>query len=88
MKIKKGFILKEVSNQIIVVPVGEAAIKFHGMITLNETGKFLFENLKDDISLEDLTLRLIENYDVDPKRAYKDCEMFIELLDKHHILDK
>ena len=64
MKVKKDYILKTVAGQHIVVPIGKEAIKFHGMITLNETGKFLFENLKEDISMDDLTNRLVDNYDV------------------------
>ena len=39
MKIKDGFILRSVSDAYVVVPLGEAAKTFNGMITLNETGE-------------------------------------------------
>ena len=42
MKIKKGFVLRVVGGENVVVPVGEMSKKFHGMITLNETGAFLW----------------------------------------------
>ena len=38
MKIKSGLILRSVGGENVVVPVGEMSKKFHGMITLNETG--------------------------------------------------
>ena len=37
MKIKKGFVLRVVGGENVVVPVGEMSKKFHGMINLNET---------------------------------------------------
>lgn len=88
MKIKKDYILKTVANQHIIVPIGEAAVKFQGMITLNDTGKYLFEVLKEDTTLEQLLMKLIESYEMDPKTAKKDVDKFIELLDKHNIIDK
>ena len=47
MKIKNGFILRNVSDAYVVVAVGEAAKDFNGMITLNETGAFLWKTLAD-----------------------------------------
>ena len=43
MKIKEGFILRNVAGSFVVVPVGDATIDFNGMMNLNETGAFLFE---------------------------------------------
>ena len=42
MKIKEGFILREVAGNYIVVAVGSAVKQFNGVITLNETGAFLW----------------------------------------------
>lgn len=41
MKIKKGFVLRSVVGSRVVVPMGNEAINFNGMITLNETGLFM-----------------------------------------------
>lgn len=86
MKVKDNYILKTVAGQHIVVPIGSEAVKFHGMITLNETGRFLFENLKVDIALEALIQKLVDHYDVDLDIATKDVHQFIELLEKHNVL--
>ena len=43
MKIKDGYLHREVAGNIIVVPVGEASMNFNGMINLNETGAFLWK---------------------------------------------
>ena len=44
MKIKEGYVLREVAGQAVVIAVGEASKTFHGMINLNETGRRLPEN--------------------------------------------
>ena len=41
MVIKKGFLLRNVANTNIVVPVAQNALHFKGMLSLNETGAFL-----------------------------------------------
>ena len=38
MRAKEGFLKRQVGDRAVVVPVGEAAKAFHGMINLNETG--------------------------------------------------
>lgn len=87
MKVKKGFILKQISNQHVVFPVGEATIQFNGMITLNNTAKILFEALQTDQSVESLVKLLTEKFDVDNETATKDVEDFIKLLESNNILE-
>ncbi len=87
MKVKSEFILKSVAGQHIVVPIGKEAAKFHGMITLNETGKFLFETLKTKQTLETLIDRLMNTYDVTKKQATKDVQSFVDILNKHNVLE-
>ncbi len=87
MKIKKGYILKSVSDKFVVVPVGEEAIHFNGLITLNKSGKFLFESLKEESTVESLTLSMIEKYDIDAKTAEQDVLSFIKKLKEKNIIE-
>lgn len=41
MKIKEGFIIRQVGGENIVVPIGKMGKDFHGMIKLNDSGAFL-----------------------------------------------
>lgn len=45
MKIKEGFILRTIAGQHVVVPTGQH-LDLSLMITLNETGAFLWEKLQ------------------------------------------
>ena len=45
MKIKDNFILREIAGEHILIPVGEAALRVHGMVTLSESAVILYEKL-------------------------------------------
>jgi len=78
MKIKEGFILRKISDTYVVVAVGEAAKDFKGMVTLNETGGFLWEKLAEGADADALKTALLAEYDVDEATAEKDVSKFIE----------
>ena len=80
MKIKYGFVLREVAGSFIVVAVGEAVKNFNGIINLNETGAFLWKILEKGATKEQLIAKLLEEYDVDEKTATADVETFINKL--------
>ncbi len=77
MKVSNDFILREIAGEYILVPVGAAAAKFNGLITLNELGKFIFEALADDCTLEQLVDKITSEYDVDAATAAADAEEFL-----------
>lgn len=81
MKIKKNFILQEVANEYLVVPIAEEADRLNGIIRLNETGAFLWNCLEtgvnDTIEIEEL---LLQKYDIEQNRAHKDVSSFVERL--------
>lgn len=80
MKIKDGFILREVAGSFIVVAVGEAVKEFNGIINLNETGAVLWKILEKGATKEQLVKALLAEYDVDETTAEKDVSAFIEKL--------
>ena len=87
MKIKKGFVLRKLKDQNLVVAVGEAAKSFHGMIRLNETGAFLWEELKEEKTKADLVQCLMEAYEIDETRAKNGVEKFLMLLKDVECID-
>ena len=47
MKIREGFLLRNVAGNNVVVPIGQATLDFNGMMSLNETGAFIFSKMLD-----------------------------------------
>ncbi len=83
MKIKKGFILRVVGGESVVVPVGERSKSFHGMINLNETGAFLWKFFSEEHTVEEAVAALCKEYDADPEQVSADVARFIEILSKN-----
>jgi len=87
MKIKEGYLLREVAGQFLVVPVGNQAISFNGIITLNKTGKVIWEVLQKDTSKATILETLLDRFDVTPEQASQDIDMFLSTLQKHQLLE-
>ncbi len=83
MKIKKGFVLRKVGGESVVVPVGEMSKKFHGMINLNETGDFLWNFFTQEHSQEEAVAALLKEYDVEQAIAEADVAKFVEILQQN-----
>lgn len=87
MRIKEGFMLREVDGTSIVVAVGEKSKTFNGMIKLNSTGSFLWKLLENDISHSQLLERMLEEYDVDEEQARQGIDSFVSKLKENGLLD-
>ena len=80
MKIKEGFILRKVGVQFVVAATGKASEHFNGMMRLNESGAFAFRLMQQGITEEELTIRLMEEYEVSEQTARKDVAAFTAAL--------
>ncbi|MDD5883524.1 MAG: PqqD family protein [Firmicutes bacterium] len=80
MKIKEGFILRKVGIQFVVAATGKASEHFNGMMRLNESGAFAFRLMQQGITEEELTIRLMEEYEVSEETARKDVAAFTAAL--------
>ena len=84
MKIKNGFILRQMSGSAqgtyIVVAVGEASEKLTGYLTLNETGAFLWKFLTAEHTVEEGVQELLAEYEVEEELARKDVETFVNTI--------
>ena len=83
MKIKKGFVLRVVGGENVVVPVGAMSKVFHGMINLNETGAFMWKFFSEEHTLEEGVAALRCEYDVDEERARQDIEKFMNTVQQN-----
>jgi len=80
MKIKKNYVLRKVVNAWIVLPLGEEAVNFGGMLTLNETGAMLWRVLEQGGDLEALVSALTREYEVSYEEARTDVDAFLNKL--------
>ncbi len=89
MKIKEGFILRQVAGQHIVMPLGQKSLDFNCAITLNESGAFLWSALEAGAKNKDELLnKMMDEYDVNSNTALNDIETFLSKLKENNLLDE
>ena len=77
MKIKEGFVLREVAGSFVVLPLAKSTAEFNGMLTLNESGVLLWKRLSEGCTLSELVSVLTEEYEVNEDVALRDVEKFL-----------
>ena len=88
MKIKEGFILREVADSYLVVAVGDAVKTFNGIINLNQTGAFMWKCIQKGYSEQQLVNALLDEYDVTEELARNDANEFISKLVNAGLIEK
>lgn len=88
MKISNQFILRQIAGEYIIIPCGKTTLTFNGMITVNEQGAFLWNQLKEEISESELVDAVLAEYEIDRPTAQADVAEFLEILRQKRILDE
>ena len=88
MKIKEGFVLRNVVDEFIVMPTGDNIAKFEGAVVLNEVSAFIFKQLENPVSREDLLAAMLNEYDVDEATAAADLDALLEKFAEMGVLEK
>lgn len=90
MKIKKGFILREMSKEeglSVVVGVGENAEKLNGYLTLNESGALIWKTLSKGATVDDVVSAMLAEYDAPEELIRNDVLLVIEKLKEIGAID-
>lgn len=80
LKIKEGFIVREILDSYMAVPVGERTRDVHGVIALNETGAFLWKMLEEDTSEDKLIASMVKEYEITEETAKDDIKEYLSFL--------
>ena len=80
MKINENFVLRQLADTWVVLPLADKTIDFNGMITLNESGVLLWNALEQGADMDMLVKLLTSEYDVPDAQARTDVAEFVEKL--------
>ncbi len=83
MQIKPGYILRNVLDMYVVMGIGREAYQPNRIMSVNETGAFLWGLLEKGAEREELVAKMHSEYEVDPATAAADVDAFLaQLMDK------
>lgn len=80
MRIKKGFVLRVVCGENVIVGEGLGAINFGKLLSLNASAAWLWKQAQEqgDFTVESLAEKLYETYDVSLEEARQDVAEIVE----------
>ena len=76
-EMKSKFVARAVGNELILVPLTGNVAQMNELFTLNETAKFIWENIKENTTVEELETLMTDAFDIDNQTAKNDIENFI-----------
>ncbi|MBQ3063275.1 MAG: PqqD family protein [Clostridia bacterium] len=80
MKRSNEFIKRKIGTQHVIVAVGAATKRFNGMISVNATGSFIWDQLEKDVTLSELVQAMTDTYEVDAATAEAHATKFLNTL--------
>lgn len=86
MKIADGYMLKNIAGAYVVVPIGNRGVDFSSIISVNETGAFIWKQLETDVTPEQILKNMLAEYDVSEEQAKADIDAFIQTLKEAELL--
>ncbi len=87
MKIKAGYMLRQVLDTHLVMGVGSEAYVPNQIMSLNETGAFLWTLLEAGAEKQNLVNALLKAYDTDEETAGRDVEAFLAQLREKALIE-
>ena len=78
MKVKSGFILRNIAGEYVLTPRGDRIKEFRDVILMNELSAFIWKRLQSETSRQQLLGSILEEYEVDEETAAGDMDAALE----------
>ncbi len=89
MTLDKGFLIRNIAGEDIIVPIGGKVIGFKGLMTLTPVGAFIFRQLEEGKTEDEIVAAVIAEYEIDEATARADlCEYLGRLRKLGVLLDE
>lgn len=88
MRIKDGFVMKDVAGSKVVLPIGERQEEINGIITFNDTGAEIFSMLNGVYTVEEIIEKLVKDYEVSYDVAKTDVMNIIEKMRSQGLIEE
>jgi len=79
--LKSDYISRVVNEELVLVPLTGNIARMNEMFTLNETARFIWENVQENMVMEDMINLLTTEYDIESDLAERDILGFLEKIE-------
>ena len=88
MKLRGEFVVRQVADNTVAVPVEQTALQFNGMIMLNDVSRVIWESLQQETDLEQIVTAVTDAFEVSREEARSDIVEFLDKLRKIQLLEE
>lgn len=88
MKLRGEFVVRQILDDIVAIPVGKNALVFNGMIMLNEVSRLIWECLEQETSLDQILTAVTDHFEVSAEEAKEDIVAFLDKLRSVQLLEE
>lgn len=78
--LKEDFVLRQIADLWVVLPLGDQTLDFSAMLSLNESGAMLWKALEAGAGRNGLIAALTAEYEVSDAEAAADVDAFLDKL--------
>lgn len=87
MRLKQGFVLKQINKKYYAVPVGPLAARHKILVSMNGVCLFVWEQLQKECTRQELLDAILTEYDVDVDVAAADLDRFLAALTQSGLME-
>ena len=87
MKLCGEFVLRQIMDNTVAIPVGATALRLNGLIVLNDVSKRIWTCLEQNTELESIVTAVTEDFEVSPEQAREDILEFLDKLRAAQLLE-
>ena len=80
MKIKEGYVIRQVMGNYVVIATGEESRNFHGMVKLNETAANIWNYIAEGKNEDEIVTAMMNEYEVEEQQLRADIKKTVETL--------
>lgn len=88
MKAKDGFVLRNVVDEYILMPVDDTILQFDGAVLLNEVSAFVWNQIQTPVSKADLLKSILDEFEVEEEVAAHDLDNLLETFSGFGIIEE
>lgn len=88
MKLCGEFVVRQIMDSVVAVPVGQTALRLNGMILLNDVSKVIWECLEQNTDQTAIVTAVTDAFEVSTEEAAADIAEFLEKLRSAGLLEE
>ncbi len=87
IKASNDYVLRNIVDEYILLPVGEKQKEFQGAIRINEISAFVWKIISEETKFDVILNQILSEYEIDKQTAENDLKQLINQFAAFHLVE-